>query len=540
MFNKVWLGLRLCVSALWRDTRGAILIYVTVGLTVLLGGAALVIDAGRLYTMSSELQAAADAFALACAAELDRTADSETRALLAVNTLVANKDTYSQNASSGILAQAPIFLSALPADNEALSTATVSTDPSETRFCQVSVQTKTMDTYFIRALTGQTSISTNAVAVAGFDQAVCQFTPLFICNPFDPFNGTVTIDGVTSIGDAVTKLEFRRRQFKLVQLGGNDQASPGNFGYLESPLGPGGQNLAESLAVVSPNTCFIANGVSTKTGATAGPVRKALNVRFDMYKPGGGVGGFNKSDPNYRPAINVRRGLNPDDVNGGTGCAAANVSLNDTPALMGLPRDDCYAPGATPGCDDLSLGTDPNDGRMGLGFYDFETYWATNHGGLSAVPPNLWDNNLHLPSRYEVYRYEIDNAGCANAGMSCNSDPSSDPDPLAPPGGGETGEPQCHLSTATDDPDRRILYAAVVNCANPTNCGTPAQTGLCPGSNSDYVKVEAWIKMFITAPVVDLNSDPANEKPAVFVEIVDVLKAGDDDEVLHDIVQLYR
>ena len=65
MFNKLWSGLRLCVSALWRDTRGAVLIYVTVGLTVLLGGAALVIDAGRLYTMNSQLQAGADALALA-------------------------------------------------------------------------------------------------------------------------------------------------------------------------------------------------------------------------------------------------------------------------------------------------------------------------------------------------------------------------------------------------------------------------------------------------------------------------------------------
>ena len=69
-------------ALLWRDTRGAVLIYVTVGLSVLLGGAALVVDAGRLYTMNSELQAAADAFALACAAELDRGADSHTRAAL--------------------------------------------------------------------------------------------------------------------------------------------------------------------------------------------------------------------------------------------------------------------------------------------------------------------------------------------------------------------------------------------------------------------------------------------------------------------------
>ena len=200
---------------LWRDTRGAVLIYVTVGLTVLLGGAALVIDAGRLYTMNSELQAAADSFALACAAELDRTVDSHVRATNAVTgatSLVANKDTYSQNASSGIAAQAPIFLSVLPAGSAALSVATVSTDPTETRFCQVSVQAKTMDTYFVQVFANQSTKSTNAVAVAGFDQAVCEFTPLFICNPFE-FGGEFA-----SIQAAVADAGFRRRLWKLAVL----------------------------------------------------------------------------------------------------------------------------------------------------------------------------------------------------------------------------------------------------------------------------------------------------------------------------------
>ena len=59
MFGGLWMRLCSFRGSLWRDTRGAVLIYVSVGSTVLLGGAALVIDAGRLYTMNSQLQAAA-------------------------------------------------------------------------------------------------------------------------------------------------------------------------------------------------------------------------------------------------------------------------------------------------------------------------------------------------------------------------------------------------------------------------------------------------------------------------------------------------
>ena len=482
---------------LWRDTRGAVLIYVTVGMTLLLGGAALVIDAGRLYTMNSELQAAADSFAPACAAELDRKADSHTRATSAVigaTALVANKDTYSTTATSGILAQAPIFLSVLPAGSAALSTATVSTDPTETRFCQVSVVAKTMDTYFIRALTGQTSKTTNAVAVAGFDLAVCEFTPLFICNPYEFGSEFASIEA------AVADAGFRRRLFKLAALGGSDQASAGNFGFLESPMGPGAAQLADSLAVGTPNTCFIENGVDTKTGANTGPVRTALNVRFDMYR-----GSFNgkKNNGAYRPGLNVRKGWagTPD-------CMGPNDSVTNTPGTqMGLPRDDCFDPtdAAFP-CTNLAA----SEARMGTGMWDFQDYWTTNH---AAAAPFGW-SDADPPSRYEVYREEIDSLTYAEAAPS-----------------GETGMSKCYNGSVApdDDPDRRLLYAAVIDCA----------ANLAPGANSG-VPVEAWLKMFITEPVNSVDGDPANTTDAIYIEIVDILEAGEDDQVLRDIVQLYR
>jgi len=63
-------------NRLARDDGGAVLIYVSIALTVFMGFAALVIDGGRLFTLDTEMQSAADALALAGAAELDGNADA--------------------------------------------------------------------------------------------------------------------------------------------------------------------------------------------------------------------------------------------------------------------------------------------------------------------------------------------------------------------------------------------------------------------------------------------------------------------------------
>src|SRR5881396_3894914 len=83
-----------------RDERGAVLIYVSLALTVFMGFTALVIDGGRLFTLDTEMQSAADALALAGAAELDGNSDAITRADKAmgkasgVTALVQNNQTF--------------------------------------------------------------------------------------------------------------------------------------------------------------------------------------------------------------------------------------------------------------------------------------------------------------------------------------------------------------------------------------------------------------------------------------------------------------
>src|SRR5260370_39703298 len=67
-------------AAFWRDTSGIILPYVTLMLVVIIGLAVLALDGARYMSLQTQLQNAADALALAAAAELDRLPDSEDRA----------------------------------------------------------------------------------------------------------------------------------------------------------------------------------------------------------------------------------------------------------------------------------------------------------------------------------------------------------------------------------------------------------------------------------------------------------------------------
>jgi hypothetical protein len=70
--------------------------------------------------------------------------------------------------------------------------------------------------------------------------------------------------------------------------------------------------------------------------------------------------------------------------------------------------------------------------------------------------------------------------------------------------------------------DRRIIYVAVVNCA---------EQGL---NGRMTVGTVNFLRIFLTEPV----NEPSGV--TIYGEIVDVVQLGQDDAVLHDIVQLYR
>ncbi|TIS89305.1 pilus assembly protein TadG-related protein [Mesorhizobium sp.] len=501
------------VRAFWHDQRGIALILVSVMLPAIIGFSLLAIDMSRVNNLHNDLQKAADAFALAGAAELDGSSGTWARAERAMATLVANESYFSTSGRFTLTSGQPggtqrcnsagniswCFLKTIPDDNVAITTANFAdADPTvgeiQTRFIQVSVTPTGFAAIFPASFLSSgasNSFNVGAVAVAGFTSGVCDFTPVFMCNPYEMVNGTNDAGGYT-LAQAVSNPAVHRRLIELRKVGNGAAAGPGNFGFLEPPagVGNGAQALAQTIATSKPIGCYNSASVSTKTGQNAGPVQDAFNVRFGI-----GASGSHFDTPEYGPAANVRKGAIQTQGSSNQ-CAAMNQLSFTEPGTKGLPRD-----ATTP-----YLG-----GRMGDGNWDFAGYWSTNFG--SAAYPSSWDTTK--PTRYEVYRYEI-SAGLVGTAST----------------GGEIGTPSAACQPPVATVDRRLLYGAILNC----NALEAAGKDL--SGHSTDLPVEAFGSFFLTEPVASAADDAS-----VMVELVDVTGRGGQgtlDNFLRDEAQLYR
>ncbi|MDX8535715.1 pilus assembly protein TadG-related protein [Mesorhizobium sp. VK25A] len=490
------------IRKFWRDQRGVALLLVSIMLPAIIGFSLLAIDMSRVNNMHNDLQKGADGLALAAAAELDGRTDSIVRADRALSTLVFNKYTFSTaNVPQTLLAAGVTrtYLRSLPAsDSSPIAAANIITDEvtdaPNARFIRVTVTPVGFAAIFPASfLTGNAannSFNVGAVSVAGFTSGVCNYTPVFICNPYEMVNGTNSAGGVT-LEQAVADTSIRRRLIELRTVGNNAAYGPGNFGFLAPPstVGNGAQGLAETIATSKPLGCYSSQGVSTKTGQNTGPIQDAFNVRFGIDASGNG---FNS--PEYGPAANVRKGAS---ANGnGNQCPKYNQLTFNATGDMGLPHD------AT---------TPYMSGRMGDGNWDLSGYWSTNFGGTSY--PSSWDTSK--PTRYQVYKYEIANSLVGHAST-----------------GGEVGTPPSSCQPPVTSVDRRLLYGAILNC----NALEAAGNDL--NGNSTNLPVEAFASFFLTEPVAGANSGGS-----VFVELVDVTGRGGQgtlDSFLRDESQLYR
>jgi Flp pilus assembly protein TadG len=482
-------------GTLWYDTSGVILPYVTILLVVIIGAAVLALDGARYMSLQTQLQNGADALALAGAAELDRLPDAQFRAVNAINALLANATFAGTGANRRIEVANIQFYSRLPdSDARPMSEGTVATVGTNTRFVMVTVRPITLATLLPAIFFGGSSaITTGASAVAGFDQVVCNVTPLFVCNPFES-DGMSYEQATQALQAASANPSLQRPLILLRQNPGDAPYRPGDYGFLEtdsSSLDTGA--VVESLASTHPTACYRQSRVKLRPGFIAG-VRDGLNVRFDLYS---GSMISDKNNPDYRPSFNVRKGYvgGGDSENACTAQPATSWPIGSPPnQATGLPLDNGW----------------PNmGGRMGDGHWDFDTYWQVNHGGAGRQPPIVNGssaNNSNLPSRYGVYRYEIEQ------GMVEDRSP-----------GGESGAPACYGGGVySDAPDRRIVQAAVINCLS-------LDLGEAPQST---VPAAAFGKFFLTLPL-------AVNQTNLFVETVGLIDPSDRTQNF-DMVQLYR
>jgi Flp pilus assembly protein TadG len=480
------------LSGLLRDERGGMALWAGLLAPILVGFGALSVDVARMYNLDADLQTAADSLARAGAIELDGRSDAITRSTSAIGNLVSNEQRLGGEAASEVQIASLRFLKALPASDDAPITAVhVTTDAREARYVEVNVAPTAINTVFPPSLVrGVVRTQLAAQAVGGRKSGMCGAAPLFICNPYEGTGQTLE-----------TALENRAVRGRLVQLrakgGGNASYGPGNFGFLEPPGGRGANELRDMIGQVSPDACYDAGGVILRTGQISS-VSQGLNTRFDIYD--GSFGG-KKNDPAYAPARNVTKGYT---YSGGNACNASPES--DPDRALGLPRDACFASNSCP-----NMG-----GRMGDGTWDIVSYMRVNHRrpATATISGVTYTFNYAAgtvspsprPTRYEVYRWELENARV--------------PGEYTPSGSGawtqEKGAPRCYSGSVPSGPDRRILPVAVLNCQ-----ALEAQYGL-NGASGPPLPAIGFAKVFLTEPMGSGSDD------VIWGELVGMLQKGVD------------
>ena len=476
------------------DARGAIAIWAALVAPPLIGLGALSVDVARIYHLEAELQTAADSLARAGAVELDGAPDAITRATAAIENLVANKQSQGDDGLQDVAVDNLRFLTGLPASDDAVvGAAYETTDPGAARMVEVSVEPEAITTIFPPSVaSGLITASLSAKAIGGRVKRMCGAAPMFICNPFEGSG--------QSLEAALKDRAVRGRLVAFKSKGTNATYFPGNFGYLEPPGGKGAAELRDMFGEVSPEACYDAAGVVLRTGAV-NSAGQGLNVRFDIYE-----GSFksSKNDPRFAPAVNVTKGW-----------TGSNCNQAPSTSALGLPRDACFATGNCP-----HMG-----GRMGDGSWNVVDYMRVNHGSPASaeIAGVRYTFNYSAgtvspsrpPTRYEVYRWEIDNAKIpGSTGYAASRTP-------------ERGTPQCYSGgTPTDSPDRRLLPVAIIDC-QALNAAYDLNGGSTPP-----LPVRGFVKVFLTEPM-------GGSEDTIWGEIVGMVEWGVD-VVARDQVEVRR
>lgn len=458
------------IKGFWNDRRGYVIALTLIAMPMLLGFSLLVIDVGRGNNLHTDLQNAVDALALAGARELDGSSDSITRAEVAMSNLVKNQARFS-NGGPVLIEAGEVewyFLTEIPAsDDTAIDADWIgthqTTEGAEAIYVMVVSHERPMTALFPLpvGLTNDT-VDFDASAVATYDVAACDVTPIFICNPYED-------EGEGAFQEHFANGDLYSRAITMNMLNGsNAAAGPGNFGFL-AVSGTGANVLRDALATNSPGACYSRRNLITEPGQQTGPVEQGINVRFDIYA--GAMSSYS-NEPDYRPAANVRKAAaNPDN------CSQYKLETDQTKALE-LPSGDVseILPGGA-----LHTNNWPTD---------LEDYWKVNHpvdvaDGVVQVPsiPNTsypGQGTPPVPSRYDIHNYEI-------AQNLLSGENHSSPN-------GNIGAPQCYSGEAAPAgaADRRIIFAAIINC---NAAEIQGRTDVAAGD------IEGFTSMFITKPV---------------------------------------
>lgn len=497
-------------------TLGLVMLPAFILMTVLL------VDLGRGNNAHADLQAAADAMALAGARELDGGVDAIDRATAAMGNVSNSVSFLGQSVEGARITLAfggdggdytVTFLDEIPASDDTAIDADylaghATTDGALAYYVHVVAQSEDLST--LGGILGDVPVG--AVAVATSATAACDVTPLFICNPFE--SEEIDLQQAFADGDLYSRLIRLHPK-------GSDTASPGNFGFLQV-TGANDNTTASANAIrdifageYNP-TCYSQRMVTSKPGAATG-IAQGLNVRMDIYE-----GNMSNAADDYPPDINVRKGF----VKRATGANnACNKELTTDPTwAQAFPDDDVMS----------APGEGAAGAYVGAGVWDIDTYWQTN---FQTTPPDaVYDAANYpggalpsglVPSRYDVYQYELSTMGTADDLVTNHSNGSN---PSADDNFEEVGTPICSASKTNPAPPeagRRVIFAAIIDC------GAEADAG------ADDMRVNSYASLFLTRPMLPNSSGDGT----IDVEIIDITGWGGNgslDEFVRDEAILVR
>lgn len=485
------------VKQVLSDEAGVVLPYVAITLIAIVGLAALAIDASRLMSVQSQLQNAADALALAGAAELDRRPDSINRAQSAIDGLIANPVTGAGVRETAQVAGVDFLQSLPPSDDQPITSINLTDDPTLAAYVQVTVKPASMLTLFpVSLISGRSTMTIGAHAVAGYDQVVCNVTPLYVCNPFEA-PGMSYFQATQALVEVDRNPTSRRRLVRLAGTQfGNGAYGAGTMGYIAADTGslpnagcgPGaGFGVPQALAASTVRACFRLSAVNLLPSQDQ-LAMDGLNTRFDIY-----AHSFSNCRI-YAPDPNVRKGF----------AAPGNVNWCDAaPVVPTWPIPSPVGAALSPD-QNMIRSNDTFDTAvdLGNGVWNCAMYWSAAHAvgaGKNSPPPGC--TAAATISRYSVYSYE----------MNLSADRSLS---------AETGGPRC---APPGEANRRIVVAAVVNCGSSPVPMHPDARG---------VPAAAFGRFFLVWP-----AEPQT-KGNPYAEFLGLVKRSD--PLSKDLVQLYR
>jgi hypothetical protein len=266
--NRVW-------RRVLREEGAGVAAYVAMAAFTAIGAGAVAVDFGRAAVLRTQMQNAADARAMAAAAQLDGRDGARDRATTVAKELMDSVSAIAAN-KRDLKIQNPVFYS------QYTPSKILATTDQDAHIVEVTLEARSVDYFFspiLKFVGAGTPLETQTLitqAAAQPQPFICHAPPLMICDYGDQGGGVH--DDVADLRN----IAHAGKQVRLKEQGAGGTWAPGNFGLLALPDGSSGaSDLEAALAALSPEDCYSLD-VTTATGSKTEKIVSAVNSRFDI------------------------------------------------------------------------------------------------------------------------------------------------------------------------------------------------------------------------------------------------------------------